>query len=263
MNTPPPRFFTLPDRVKLKKLNNRLGSSGLVLAGSELKNVREGVVLDSFEDDLRKENAILIQTGETLTLIPGNADLIRSNCLRGEFRFPDTLAEGPMRTLLENLVPLRAVLPKGEVLVTTDTLRLLDHEDTTCCHVDYVTLKNDNGTWSWLKTRPMKGYEDSYLVLAELLADMAAETSALSDALKLPVSGYVAKPKISLNPDDPAKKSLCTIVSTFIGVARQNEAGIIADHDTEFLHDYRVSLRKVRSVLSLFKGVFDKATHAR
>ncbi len=39
-------------------------------------------------------------------------------------------------------------------------------------------------------------------------------------------------------------------------MARENEAGVIADHDTEFLHDYRVALRKVRSVLSLFKGVY-------
>jgi len=39
-----------------------------------------------------------------------------------------------------------------------------------------------------------------------------------------------------------------------MAIARQNEDGIKADYDTEFLHDYRVSLRKVRSVLSLFKG---------
>ena len=35
-----------------------------------------------------------------------------------------------------------------------------------------------------------------------------------------------------------------------------DEPGIIGDYDTEFLHDYRVALRKVRSVLSLFQGVY-------
>ena len=37
----------------------------------------------------------------------------------------------------------------------------------------------------------------------------------------------------------------------------------MADYDTEFLHDYRVSLRKVRSVLSLFKGIFSPEDIAR
>ncbi|WP_416173464.1 CHAD domain-containing protein [Cypionkella sp.] len=33
---------------------------------------------------------------------------------------------------------------------------------------------------------------------------------------------------------------------------------MIGDLDTEFVHDYRVVLRKIRSVLSLFKGVYTK-----
>jgi CHAD domain-containing protein len=263
MNIRAPLFFTLPHRVNLKRWNSRLMSSGLMLKGKDLRDVREGIVLDSFEDDILRENTILVQTGETLTLIPHNADLIIADCPPGGFRFPAALAEGPMRTLLEELAPLRAMLPKGEVDLTTDTLRLLDDEKKTCCRVDYVTLKNGSGTWSWLKTRPMRGDDDSHLLLAELLSEMTADNAAPADALNLPLSGYVAKPEIRLNPDDPAKKSLCTIVSTFIGVARENEDGVIADYDTEFLHDYRVSLRKVRSVLSLFKGVFDKETHAR
>ncbi|MGR3760252.1 CHAD domain-containing protein [Roseobacteraceae bacterium NS-SX3] len=38
--------------------------------------------------------------------------------------------------------------------------------------------------------------------------------------------------------------------------ARRHEAGVIAGRDPEFLHGYRISLRRSRSVLSLFKGVF-------
>ena len=36
---------------------------------------------------------------------------------------------------------------------------------------------------------------------------------------------------------------------------RQNEAGIRADWDTEFLHDFRVAIRRTRSALSQIKGV--------
>ena len=61
---------------------------------------------------------------------------------------------------------------------------------------------------------------------------------------------------IRLDPEAPVKVSTQAIITTFIQTARHNEKGVVADYDTEFLHDYRVSLRKVRSVLSLFKGVY-------
>ena len=262
MNIPPPLYFTVPDRVKVKKLNQRLAPSGVVLAGNDPEPV-DGTVLDSFEDAFRKARSILVQTGRTLNYIPGNADLIQADCPKDLFRFPESLKEGALRSLVDKLAPLRAMLPKGEVKVTFDTLRLLDDEEKTCCRLVVVTLSNDNGAWTWMKTIPMRGYDDSHTFLGKILAEHAASDMTPQAALNLPVSSYEAKPDIALNPEDPAKKSLCTIVSTFLGVARQNEEGVIADHDTEFLHDYRVSLRKVRSVISLFKGVFDKETDAR
>jgi len=39
-------------------------------------------------------------------------------------------------------------------------------------------------------------------------------------------------------------------------ILRENEAGLIADIDTEFLHDYRICIRKIRSLLSLVKGIY-------
>ena len=70
---------------------------------------------------------------------------------------------------------------------------------------------------------------------------------------------YVAKPDIGLRRDDAAFDAASDIIAAYLPVARRNEAGIIADIDTEFLHDYRVALRKIRSVLSLFKGVYSDA----
>ena len=46
------------------------------------------------------------------------------------------------------------------------------------------------------------------------------------------------------------------IISRILAIARENESGIIDDIDTEFLHDYRICVRKIRSVLSLIKGVY-------
>ncbi|MCX8955640.1 CHAD domain-containing protein, partial [Ruegeria sp. NA] len=61
---------------------------------------------------------------------------------------------------------------------------------------------------------------------------------------------------------EPSGEVAAKIIQTYLRVARQNEEGVIADIDTEFLHDYRVSLRKIRSVISLFKSVLSVAQTA-
>jgi len=70
---------------------------------------------------------------------------------------------------------------------------------------------------------------------------------------------YNAKPKLSIAAQAPAIETASHLIEMSLIVARQNEKGIKADYDSEFLHDYRVSLRKVRSVISLFKGVYSEA----
>ena len=44
--------------------------------------------------------------------------------------------------------------------------------------------------------------------------------------------------------------------AAILKIAESNVPGILDDLDTEFLHDYRICLRKVRSVLSLVKDVY-------
>jgi CHAD domain-containing protein len=152
--------------------------------------------------------------------------------------------------------PLRAFTPAGRVAIIRDTLRLLDDEQKTCCRVESVTLNRGKNTWSWLRTRPMRGYSDSHTLICDILKQMGKAKPGLpAEALKLRISDYTSKPDIHLSENAPARKSLCTIVQTFLQVTRRNEPGLIDDLDTEFLHQWRVSLRKVRSVLTLFKGV--------
>jgi len=45
-------------------------------------------------------------------------------------------------------------------------------------------------------------------------------------------------------------------ISGYLITARQKEHGIISKDNPDFLHDYRVSLRKARSLMNLMEGVF-------
>jgi CHAD domain-containing protein len=76
------------------------------------------------------------------------------------------------------------------------------------------------------------------------------------------IEDYTAKPKILMADTEAAFDIANKIIAAYLTVARKNEPGIIADSDTEFLHDYRIALRKIRSVVSLFKGIYsDEETH--
>ena len=62
--------------------------------------------------------------------------------------------------------------------------------------------------------------------------------------------------------DQTAFEAATALIAHFISLARQTEAGIVADRNLEFLHEYRVALRKIRSVLSLFRGTYESARTA-
>lgn len=61
------------------------------------------------------------------------------------------------------------------------------------------------------------------------------------------------KPVFDLKAEEPAEAAVLRMAAELITVARHYENGILEDTDSEFVHQYRVSIRKARSLISLFK----------
>lgn len=74
------------------------------------------------------------------------------------------------------------------------------------------------------------------------------------DQLKLPKR---KKPEIPLSTSTDIYLPTFHFLSTEFFHARQHEKGIIRDDDCEFLHQYRVALRRCRALISLLKTLFD------
>ena len=62
-----------------------------------------------------------------------------------------------------------------------------------------------------------------------------------------------------ISPKTPSREALLDVLTGLLARVRREEVGIIKSGDAEFLHRYRVSLRKTRALLSLLKGVFPDA----
>lgn len=188
--------------------------------------------------------------------------------------FASDLPSGALRQRLERVTDIRALVPLFDCASQYDTWRLLNADDKTVVRlvIERHTCANAQGRASALTRvclKPLKGYaQEAEHVQQWLLAHgfMPAHTplyaSALA-ALDIAPSAYNAKPQFQLAPKMRADTAVRDILRFLFGIMRQNEAGILDDIDTEFLHDFRVACRRARSAVGQFKGVFDASTTQR
>ncbi len=254
-----PFVFTLSSGGGLKKIHQRLGTGSsydFYVTGGDMV---DGIILDTFDNEIRRSGRFLLQTRQTLLLI---------NILNGEiaeqggsdWSFLNELEKGPVAESLKGISKLRAFIPVSGIKMRRDRVLVLDDEGKTRVRLHWFSFFRKKKSLRLGGTQPLRGYEHAHMELRKLLIGMHAEPCAratdMYGCLGVKSRNYSAKPDIKLIPEDSVKNSATAIIRSYLDVAIQNEAGIMAAYDTEFLHDYRVSFRKIRSVLSLFKGVY-------
>ncbi|MBN1904762.1 MAG: CHAD domain-containing protein [Deltaproteobacteria bacterium] len=74
---------------------------------------------------------------------------------------------------------------------------------------------------------------------------------------------YSTKIDISLAPDMRSDEALKTILRFLLSIIKINVSQIERDLDTEFIHDFRVAVRRTRSALGQIKHVFSSEETAR
>lgn len=123
-----------------------------------------------------------------------------------------------------------------------------------------------------LRVEPVRGYVEEEKAVCRLLADrfgLAPVSRSLFDeamsAVGLHPGGYSSKVRVPLDPVRPAADAMREILGRIHGVMRANEEGTRRDLDSEFLHDFRVAIRRTRSALGQVKKVFpaDLVAHFR
>lgn len=253
-------FLILTGDLTADDLGARIG--GLDLGQATAGSTASFAVLDTFDQAVRSGGQMLIETDRSLILYDGDATLLQDARRRGAF--VADLAPGPVKDALQHLSPLRALLSLGTGTVSHRQLVLTDDEGKTQARADLATLHpaGEGAAVTLATLRGLRGYDSALEALrSHLVAFAAPDGAGIADLPDLMFPGnspYASKPKVAITPDCTAFEAANAIIAANLAVARRNEAGIIADHDTEFLHDYRVALRRIRSVVSLFKEVYSE-----
>lgn len=174
--------------------------------------------------------------------------------------FVANLPQGPVKQGLGMVPPLRSLMAMGAAKIQDLTLAYIDDEGKTQARLGLWILTHESGA-SLCLAQPiaLRGYTKAIAELRAHIRELGANSPGwphLYETLFPNWQNYTAKPQVDMAPTTPAIEMVNAVIAAHIPMMRQNEAGIIADIDTEFLHDYRIALRKIRSVISLFSGVY-------
>lgn len=218
---------------------------------------RPVTLLDCFDRSLRRANLVLLETEDRLDLVTPQGGVL-SQPANGE-RFVAGMTDGPVKTAIGDIAALRRLLPVMTGLFQSGELALLDEEEKTRARATLRLITNPAGQGALLVTpHGLRGYDKALHQLRQTLADAGGVPARGGDLHRClaPPETPAAPQEVTIGRDDTAFDAACAIIDSNLAAARATEAGIIADLDTEFLHDYRVALRRVRSILSLFRNVY-------
>lgn len=261
-----PLHFELPENLTASKLLKKLSKK------LDVQIVTQQYVIKTFYDsfDWRLYNAGMVcefnhsQTVSQLNLLDSKSGtLIASENMQDIPAFSECFPQGRLKTHVETQLEMRALLPVCHLPYETYRLNVLnkDKKIVLRLHIDeYELLTN------YVRLLPLKGYEKAARKVSELLQKnfelKPAENTVLNIGLKQQgrkVKAYSSKLVIKLKPKMRADEASKVIYRHLLNAIYINEAGTISDTDTEFLHDFRVAVRRTRSGLSQFKNTLPAA----
>lgn len=239
-----------------------------------LSDIAPYTALDDFDQTLRKAGRLLLDTGTTLELINEDGRLISQESDR-EVTFTSDFSDGEVAQNLKNLNPLRRLMAVGTGLWQRARLDFVDASQTVQCSLAMVFLTGaqDRALAVGILHEPQQPGEQFHRLrerIARLSDTTQKSASETEDDVRQPRTSWVdtlfplenpydSKPTIVFDQGASAGEAANAIIAALIPIAWANVPGIIADHDSEFLHDYRIQLRKIRSVLGQHKKVYKKS----
>jgi CHAD domain-containing protein len=188
-------------------------------------------------------------------------------------RFARELPPGRLHDRLEAIVEMRELRPLVTITSRVHTLRVLNKLDKTVARVAFQenSARRPDGARSFRLDRravviPVKGYQKPCKQVLKALTDLGL-TPADGDLMLtglarvgLSPGGYTPRLDLHLESGMRADLAARRILLRLLDIMEANEAGSRVGTDTEFLHDFRVAVRRTRSALTQIKGVFPKRT---
>jgi len=266
--------FKLPDGYDQQQLINELADHYAIKP--ERPVPVSIAIYDTFDWCLFNKSLVLYRSGnrQYLRKLFQNA-VIHSASIPLPPVFIWDFPAGGLKEQLTPIIKMRALFKLADVHSRSTAHRILNKDEKTVARLIYEEVRSSPGkdapiwvTHLWLQ--PIKGYTKYSRNLAKHFKEAGFRSSkkediyfkALEAADKHPGS-YSSKLNIQLDPDMRSDEATRIILRHLLQVIKINEDHIAKDLDLEFLHDFRVAVRRTRSALGQIKSVFAQETTGR
>jgi CHAD domain-containing protein len=232
--------------------------------------------LDTFDGRVGRAGACLTLTtdagGNRLQWRQGN---LRVGCVLGDVvQFAWDLPPGSMRQRIEPVIEMRRLLPLAEAEQEGVLLEVMDESRKTIARLNIVAgrarVPKRRSPWQafrpFLTLNALRGYDEHCAgPIAIIDSRPGIERSELA------LQGHVLSAIGASSPHDVSEfcVELEPMVRADVGALRMhrellriivaNHTGVLTDLDSEFLHDFRVGVRRSRSLLGQIKDVLAQA----
>jgi len=273
-----PHSFVVPDDQSIPALISLLQDSFTVHVLPE--TIDERVFYDTFDWRLyKKGSAFEVHDDGRSRKIYWRKDKDGELKIQlGLKRVPHLAADLPaceLRQQLQSVISVRELLPRIKVRIKRQSLNVLDKNKKVVVRLNFDVywhsasrLRAARVLTKRLTIKPVKGYAKDYRRLEAFFLAMQLQP-AQNNIMKLAliVSGvctgeYTTQLKLLLDPEMSTEQALKKILLRLLEIMQQNTSGSMHARDTEFIHDYLVSIRKTRAALKHINDVLPQAVNA-
>jgi CHAD domain-containing protein len=230
------------------------------------------VLYDTFDWRLFNKSLTMYQSDLGLFLLQlPNGEVIHRLAINTTPRFVWDLPESPLKEQIYSIIEPRAFLKLAELSMTSHIYRILDANTKTVARIVFTQVRSITHDEAvdipeipaYLKLIPVRGYSKCTQQLVTHLEQAGLIIScwndlflSVLDAVGKKPGSYSSKIDVQLEPNMRSDEATKVILRMLFQVMKVNKPGVHEDIDIEFLHDYRVAIRRTRSALGQIKGVF-------
>lgn len=221
--------------------------------------------LDTFDRRLRRAGLLLEDqqgpSGQQLVLCGQGQPLLTDRAAGLHWpALADALPPGPVREAVAPVSGIRALMALSEQdrLVCQVDLRNDDEKIVARLELDEPRDAGPTGR-SHVTVHALRGYDDQARRAIRILAGLGLRPGHPGeDDAAAPEPAAAGIPRSA-----PASLLLAQAMRQFLAAMRDNLPGLIDDVDTEFLHDFRVAVRRTRSTLKFGRPALPDVTRTQ
>lgn len=265
-------YYLLPDAWKLKDFESHIKQAFNLIDDTPQKLTQ--TFYDSFDWRVWQAGAELyhVQGGANNRLCWVDNTAQTTECINTDKVpvAPSDLPSGVIRDRLAGALTMRVLLPVIQIEQNQQVMKVLDDEEKTILRV--ILQKNhfrtpegtqDGDLNEQVVVQPLKGYEEAFKSFQLELEKMGLQpvmgtllSSALSQIGRRQ-GDYTTKLTHHLDPEMRSDATTKLILLGILSTLEKNIQGIKDNLDSEFLHDFRVAVRRSRSAMTQIKDVFN------